>query len=240
MPDRHARMWREFGPAYLLDVPLEGDGRGTTIDSSYRLDREGTFGRTAPLIVEIGSGAGDMAVAGALAHPEWDFLAFEVWRPGVAHSIVKAAPHGLTNLRFVVADASQALPIMLPAMSVHEIWTFFPDPWPKNKHHKRRLIQSEFASEMGELLEDGGAWRLATDWADYAWQIRDVIEECPTLLNPYAGRLADPGDPQVDPRGEHGGFAPRFPLRPTTRFERRGEAVDRVIRDVVAERVTRQ
>lgn len=230
MPDRHERAMEQHGQTYVLDLPL--NGTDTTLDSGYRFDAASTFGRTAPLVVEIGSGAGDCVVHAAAERPDLDFLAFEVWLPGVAHTVTKAVAAGVTNLRIAVADAAWSLPVMCAPGSLHEVWTFFPDPWPKTKHHKRRMVQPKVALDIAELLEPGGSWRLATDWADYAWQMRDVVEDCPAFLNPHAGSLADPGDPQVDPEGQRGGFAPRFELRPITRFERKGLKVDRVVRDL--------
>jgi tRNA (guanine-N7-)-methyltransferase len=235
MADRHHRALAEHGPAYLLDVPLVGEG--TTVEPDFRLDVATAFGRQAPLVVEIGSGGGDCVVHAAGQHPDRNFLAIEVWVPGVAQTIAKCVHEGVDNVRLICADAAQALPTMLGPASVREVWTFFPDPWPKKKHHKRRLVQPEFADKIAGLLEPQGNWRLATDWADYAWQIRDVVEGCAGLTNPYAGRLADPGDVDVDPRGDHGGFAPRFEGRVETRFERKGVAVGRVVRDVVGMKV---
>lgn len=234
MADRHRRALTEHGPHFLLDVPLVG--AGTTVEEDFRLDVADAFGRTAPLVVEIGSGGGDCVVHAARRHPDWDFLAVEVWVPGVAQTIAKSVHEGVDNLRLICADAAQALPSMLAPASVREIWTFFPDPWPKLKHHKRRLVQPAFADQVADLLEPEGNWRLATDWADYAWQMRDVIEGCSGLVNPYAGRLADPGDGEVDPEGDRGGFAPRFDGRVETRFERKGRKVGRIVRDVLATR----
>lgn len=236
MPRGHARALRESGERYLLPVPLPGTG--TAVDPAFRLDVPQVFGRRAPLVVEVGSGGGDAIVHGAQQHPQWDFLAFEVWEPGIAHTVHKAAPLGLANLRLVQADAAQALAFILEPGSVHEVWTFFPDPWPKSKHHKRRLVQAGFALTVARLLEPGGCWRLATDWADYAWQIRTVVEDCPLLANPYRGRLAYPGDVHRDPAGDRGGFAPRFDGRVPTRFERKGERDGRPVRDVLARRVS--
>lgn len=230
MPERHERAMAQHGDFYVLDLPL--NGTDTTLDPSYRFDREAAFGRRAPLIVEIGSGSGDAVVHAAQQLPDTDFLAFEVWRPGVAHTIAKAVDAGVRNLRVAIADAAWSLPLMMEPGSLAEVWTFFPDPWPKKKHHKRRLVQPEFAAQVAELLVPGGSWRLATDWADYAWQMRTVAEDCPAFDNPHRGRLADPGDVDVDPEGDRGGFAPRFELRPITRFEKKGLAVDRIVRDV--------
>lgn len=237
MAERHHRALDEHGPHYLLGVPLVGSG--TTVEPDFRLDVAGVFGRTAPLVVEIGSGSGDCVVHAARQQPDHDFLAIEVWLPGVAQTIAKCVHEGVDNVRLICADAAQALPTMLGPASVREGWTFFPDPWPKKKHHKRRLVQPEFADQMASLLQPEGNWRLATDWADYAWQIRDVVEGCDGLVNPYAGRLADPGDAALDPRGDHGGFAPRFDGRVETRFERKGRAAGRIVRDVLAIRPAR-
>ncbi|WP_460466578.1 tRNA (guanosine(46)-N7)-methyltransferase TrmB [Calidifontibacter terrae] len=230
MPERHEKVMVDHGPTYVLDLPL--NGTDTALVADYHFDRAEAFGREAPLIVEIGSGAGDCVVHAAAARPDLDFLAFEVWRPGVAHTIAKAVAAEVTNLRIAIADAAWSLPLMMEPGSLHEVWTFFPDPWPKKKHHKRRMVQPKFALQIAELLEPLGSWRLATDWADYAWQMRDVVEDCPELVNPHAGRLADPGDPEVDPAGNRGGFAPRFELRPITRFEGKGLRVNRVVRDL--------
>lgn len=210
--------------------------QGTTIESDRVLDHRSAFGRVAPLIVEIGGGAGDCIVEAAAAQPELDFLGIEVWRPGVAQTIAKAVHRQVTNLRLVQADALPAVQTFLAQGSVQEVWTFFPDPWPKTKHHKRRLVQDGFADAVARVLVDGGVWRLASDWADYAWQLRDVAEGNALLQNPHQGRLAAPGDQERDPAGARGGFAPRFDGRVMTRFERKGLAADRIVRDVMVVR----
>ena len=236
MPQRHHRALQNHSQAYLLDVPMDG----TTVAAGAPFDQLAAFGRRAPLVVEVGGGAGDCIVAAAAADPGRDFLGIEVWRPGIAQTVAKAAHAGVENLRLLPADALPTVRDFLPAGAVDELWTFFPDPWPKTKHHKRRLVQAEFAAVVARVLVDGGSWRLASDWADYAWQIRDVVEGDPDFENPYRGRLADPGDGEVDPRGEHGGFAPRFDGRVMTRFERKGLQADRIIRDVHVRRIPRE
>lgn len=118
---------------------------------------------------------------------------------------------------------------------ISELWTFFADPWPKTRHKKRRLVAPEFAGIAAALLVDEGLWRLATDWADYAWQMRDVIESTPGLENVYAGERPD----EDDPAGLRGGFAPRFPGRVRTAFERRAGREGREVRDLCARRVAR-
>ena len=171
-------------------------------------------------------------VLSASAHPERDFLALEVWVPGIAKLISKAVEADVDNIRVIEADAAQALPIMLGDASLDEVWTFFPDPWRKARHRKRRLVSDNFALEIGRLLRDGGVWRLATDWDDYAWQMRDVIEACELFENPHAGERPDPEDPQP----ERGGFAPRFEGRVVTHFETRGIDAGRHAHDIVGVR----
>lgn len=236
MPERHHRALENHSDTYLLDVPMDG----TAVAAGVPFDQVAAFGRRAPLVVEIGGGAGDCIVAAAAASPDRDFLGIEVWRPGIAQTIAKAAHAGVTNLRLLPADALPAVRDFLPEAGIDEVWTFFPDPWPKTKHHKRRLVQPEFAAVVARVLVDSGSWRLASDWADYAWQIRDVVEGNREFENLHAGRLADSGDVEVDPRADHGGFAPRFDGRVMTRFERKGLTADRIIRDVHVRRNPRE
>ena len=159
------------------------------------------FGRTAPLIVEIGSGVGEATAALAAARPTYDVLGFEVWRPGVADTFFQLEKSGATNVRMIGVDAVWSLEHLLGPDSVAELWTFFPDPWPKKKHHRRRLVGPAFAALAASRLEPGGLWRLATDWADYAEQIDEVLSAEPRL---------------------EGGRSERWAERPPTRFERRG------------------
>lgn len=226
-PERE-KMLAEKGAQYVVEMARTDDS--TTIPDGFVFDQEKLFGRMAPLIVEIGPGGGEQLVSAAEAHPEWDFLAFEVWRPGIAKLVARAASRGVRNIRILEADAADGFRRALPAGSVQEVWTFFPDPWPKRRHKKRRLVDPEFAEVVARVLQEGGRWRLATDWADYAWQMRTVIEGSPSLVNPHAGARPDPEDPEP----ERGGFAPRYPGRLLTRFERRGREAGRSVRDVTA------
>lgn len=219
MPPRHHRALAEHGHAYLIDVPLLG--HGSTVVPGRRLDLAEHFGRSAPVIVEIGSGAGDCVVAAAAQQPEVDFLALEVWRPGLAQTIAKAVHAGVRNIRLIEADAAQALGELVAPGALREVWTFFPDPWPKKKHHKRRLVTPEFAEVVATALEPGGVWRLATDWEDYAWQMLEVVQAAPSLDAPHAARE---------------GFSPRFEGRVMTRFELKAVRAGREIRDVAAVR----
>lgn len=234
MPERHHRAMSDHADAYVIDVPRK-PGSTEPIDG-YRVDVEAEFGRVAPLIVEIGSGAGDQIVHAAKENPGTNYIALEVWRPGIAQTISKAVHDGVTNVRLIEIDASEALDRLFEPGTVDEVWTFFPDPWPKSKHHKRRLVQLHFAEVVADVLKADGTWRLATDWADYAWHMRDVVEDSPRFTNPHAGRLADARDVDVDPHGDRGGFAPRFEGRTMTRFESKGVKVDRIVRDLAVKR----
>lgn len=211
--------------SFMVDVP-RGAGK-TTVAEDYRLNVEELFGRNAPLYVEIGPGRGEQVVSFAKKHPEINFLVFEVWQPGLARLVTSAAEVGLSNIRAIEADAQVALPVLLQSASIREIWTFFPDPWRKARHHKRRLVEAGFAATVADLLEDGGIWRLATDWENYAEQMLEVLHESTELENPYMDAGGRPD------------FAPRFSGRTLTHFETRGHEAGRESRDLVAVRLPR-
>ncbi|WP_277063926.1 tRNA (guanosine(46)-N7)-methyltransferase TrmB [Schaalia cardiffensis] len=234
LPANLQRTWDEHASHYVIEVER---GLGyTTVADSVHFDPEKLFGRRSPLTIEIGSGTGEQIVEAARTHPDRDYLAFEVWVPGIAKLISKAVGAGVENIRVVEADAQLALPIVFDEAIVQEVWTFFPDPWRKARHHKRRLVSADFAPEVARVLEDGGLWRLATDWDDYAWQMRDVIEGCELFENPYEGERPDPNDPEP----LRGGFAPRFSGRVVTHFETRGIDAGRSAHDLVAVRLPRE
>jgi tRNA (guanine-N7-)-methyltransferase len=174
------------------------------------------FGREAPMIVEIGSGIGEATAALAPARAAYDVLAFEVWRPGVADGLARVAESGATNVRFCSVDAVWSMEHLFGNGEIAELWTFFPDPWHKKKHHKRRLVTPAFAGLATSRLAPGATWRLATDWADYAEQMVEVLDDEPGL---------------------RGGVVPRWEERPVTKFERKGLAAGRTITDLAYERV---
>ena len=234
LPPNLARTWDAHAERYVIE-PRRGIGY-TTVAEDFRLDPVELFGRSAPLTVEIGSGTGEQIVAAAAAHPDRDYLALEVWVPGIAKLVSKAVEACVDNIRVLEADVAQALPIMLGDACLDEVWTFFPDPWRKARHRKRRLVSDAFALQVARVLRDGGVWRLATDWDDYAWQMRDVIEACPLFENPYVGQRPDPEDPEP----ERGGFAPRYEGRVVTHFETRGIDAGRRAHDIVGVRVPRK
>lgn len=234
LPVNLARTWEAHAGRYVIE-PRRGVGY-TTVADDFHLDAEELFGRQAPLTLEIGSGTGEQIVAAAAANPDRDYLALEVWVPGIAKLISKAVDAGVDNIRVLEADVAQALPIMLGDACLDEVWTFFPDPWRKARHRKRRLVSGEFALQVARVLRDGGVWRLATDWDDYAWHMRDVIEGCPLFENPYVGQRPDPEDPEA----ERGGFAPRYEGRVVTHFETRGIDAGRRVHDIVGVRLPRE
>lgn len=175
------------------------------------------FGRSAPLIVEIGSGVGEATAALAAQRPDCNVLALEVWRPGMAATLGLLGERGVSNVRLCGVDAAWALRHQIGPGSLQELWTFFPDPWPKTKHHKRRLISRSFATLAASRLAPGGTWRLATDWASYAEQMVAVLSREPTLS---------------------GGQVERWVDRPVTKFERKGLAAEREIVDLAYRRAT--
>jgi len=176
------------------------------------------FGRRSPLIVEVGCGVGEATAVLAAARPAYDVLALEVWRPGVASTLERLAEAGVTNVRLCGVDAVWSLEHLVVEDSLAELWTFFPDPWPKTRHHKRRLVTPRFARLAATRLAPGAWWRLATDWADYAQQMVDVLDDEPWL---------------------EGGRVERWADRPVTRFERKGLAAGREITDLAYRRAPR-
>lgn len=186
---------------------------GVPVDGAA-LDLVRLFGRSAPVVLEIGSGTGEATAALAAADPERDVLAVDVHTPGVASLLRLAERAGLTNVRVAEGDALVVLRDMLPPGSLDEVRVLFPDPWPKARHHKRRLVQPPFAALVAARLREGGRLHVATDWPDYAEQVLDVVAADPHLS---------------------GGVVPR-PARPVTRFEARAHAAARPVADVVAVR----
>ena len=174
------------------------------------------FGREAPRIVEIGSGVGEATAVLAASRPDHDVVALEVWRPGVAHTLGLLGEAGADNVRLLSVDAVWGLEHLFGPGELAEIWTFFPDPWPKKRHHKRRLVTPGFAALAASRLRPGGLWRLATDWAEYADRMCSVLD----------------GEPHLE-----GGPVERWAERPVTKFERKGLDADRVITDLAYRKV---
>jgi tRNA (guanine-N7-)-methyltransferase len=179
------------------------------------LDFKALFGREAPVVVEIGSGMGETTARIAAENPESDYVAIEVHAPGVGSLLRRVDEEGLTNVRVVQHDAFEVLRDMVPAGSLAGIHVFFPDPWPKKRHHKRRLVQPAFAELAASRLARGGRLHVATDWQEYADQILAVLSVVPGLTNTAAG------------------FAPRPAWRPETKFEQRGRRLGHGVWDVL-------
>lgn len=187
------------------------------------IDFAAAFGRAAPVAVEIGFGNGDALARQAAAHPEIDYLGIEVHRPGVGRLLARVAAEGLANVRVVCADAKEILARHVPDDSLAAVYVLFPDPWPKKRHHKRRLVQPDFVQLVRHKLKPGGVLHLATDWEDYAQQMMAVLSQTPGLEN-----LAGPGN-----------YAERPTERPLTRFERRGRRLGHGVRDLCFRRALR-
>ncbi len=182
------------------------------------LDLDTVFGRKAARVLEIGFGMGTATVAIAEADPDRDFLGVEVHSPGIGALLKLIEEKGLRNVRVVQHDAVEVVRDMLPPASLRGVHVFFPDPWPKTRHHKRRLLQAEFVALLASRLEPGGYLHVATDWQDYAQHILEVLSAEKGLRN------------------RHAGFAPRPDHRPLTGFELKGLGKGHGVWDVLFER----
>lgn len=188
---------------------------GVTADGVIDLDD--LFGRHAPRTLEIGFGNGASLAQMAAAAPEQDFLGIEVHRPGVGHLLLEIEQRELTNVRVICADAVEILERHLAPASLDRVLLFFPDPWPKKRHHKRRILQPQFVALIHDRLKPGGIFHMATDWQHYAEQMLEVMEAAPGFIN-SAGR---------------GQYAPKPEYRPETKFERRGLRLGHGVWDLV-------
>ena len=183
------------------------------------LDLDAEFGRPAPKLLEIGFGMGETTATIAAAHPEKDYLGIEVHTPGVGSLLKLIAERGLGNVRVIQHDAVEVLKNMIHPASLDGVHIFFPDPWPKLRHHKRRLIQPPFVALLSERLRPGGYLHVATDWAHYAEQVLAVLAAESRLENTVQG------------------YAPRPDYRPLTKFEQRGLRLGHAVHDIIFRRV---
>jgi tRNA (guanine-N7-)-methyltransferase len=183
-------------------------------------DAAALFGREAPLVLDIGCGMGEATAAMAAADPARDYLGVDVHTPGLGNLLVLAVDRaGLANVRAARGDAVELLRDLMKPGALDAIHVFFPDPWPKAKHHKRRLIRPDIVALMRDRLRVGGVLHCATDWTEYAEHMLEVLS-------------ADPGL-----RNRHDGFTPRPPSRPVTKFERRALQAGRPVSDLIFARV---
>ncbi|MBN2700407.1 MAG: tRNA (guanosine(46)-N7)-methyltransferase TrmB [Methylothermaceae bacterium] len=176
------------------------------------LTPETTFSRPAPLILEIGFGNGESLLQMAVQYPGFNYLGIEVHRPGVGRLFLGLSEHGLENVRVYHADAVEVLQSCLAEETLDRINIFFPDPWPKKRHHKRRLIQPDFVALLASRLKSGGLLHLATDWPDYAEHMRTVLAASPAFQTTEPDRLTPP--------------------RPLTKYERRGRRLGHPVQDL--------
>jgi len=183
------------------------------------LDPAVLFGRDAPTVLEIGFGMGAATAAIATARPDIDFLGVEVHAPGVGALLRRIDADGLMNLRIVEHDAVEVVERMIAPASLAGVLVWFPDPWHKARHHKRRLIQPAFVATLAERLAPGGFVHCATDWEDYAVQMLEVLDAEPSLVNTAGAGYATPDDPLL--------------TRPTTKFELRGKRLGHDVWDLV-------
>jgi tRNA (guanine-N7-)-methyltransferase len=182
------------------------------------IDFAAAFGRAATRVLEIGFGMGETTAEIARALPDCDFLAVDVHGPGVGSLLKRIEAQGIGNVRVVQHDAVEVIEHMIPPESLDAIHVFFPDPWPKKRHHKRRLLQPAFVHALALRLRPGGRLHVATDWDDYAAAMLATLAAEPLLVNTAVG------------------YAERPAYRPVTKFERRGRALGHVVRDLVFER----
>jgi tRNA (guanine-N7-)-methyltransferase len=203
---RQGRITQAQRRAYAELLPVYGVPFSTT-----RLDLDALFGRAAPKILEIGFGMGDTTAAIAQEHPENDYLGVEVHTPGVGSLLGRIADARLTNVRIIQHDAVEVLEHMIATGALDGVNLFFPDPWPKKRHHKRRLIQPPFVALLASRMKTGAVLHACTDWEDYAQQMREVLAGEPALADAAGGRAS----------------------RPQTKFERRGLDLGHRVSDLV-------
>jgi len=220
------RAWRELWPRFGIEY------------RAAQLDLDKLFGRTAPRVLEIGFGTGDALLAYAQLHPEHDCIGIEVHPPGVGHLLLKIQEADLRNVRVLCHDAVEVLAQCLPPQSLDEAHIFFPDPWHKKRHHKRRLIQTPFVDLLARTIKPHGTLLLGTDWQDYAEQMLAVMNAHPQFEN-LANRKRTANDqyPTTSSPEAPSGFVARPTHRPLTRFERRGQRLGHGVWDLAFRKV---
>ena len=206
MGSGQVRALAELGPLFSLPY------------AAHPMDWDAVFGRQAPRVLEIGFGMGQATAQIAAARPELDFIGVEVHEAGVGALLREIGERGLSNLRIVQHDAVEVLRHMLAPASLAGVHVFFPDPWHKKRHHKRRLIQPALVDLLASRLAPGGWLHCATDWQDYAEQMLAVLGDCPALVNTAEG------------------YAPRPEMRPLTKFEARGLRLGHGVWDLLFQR----
>lgn len=209
MTEAQQRAFETLWPRYGLNLDVR------------QLDLSELFGNQQPVTLEIGFGNGEALAQQALNHPERNFLGVEVHSPGVGHLMIRLAEQESSNVRILQCDAMELLRHQLPAGSLSAVLLFFPDPWHKKRHHKRRIVRPEFTQLVHRALLPGGLLHMATDWEDYAHHMMQTLSDHPGFLN-----LAGEGQ-----------FSPRPEDRPLTKFEQRGQRLGHGVWDLLFERL---
>ncbi len=199
----------ELSPKYALEI-----------NELTPIDFNAAFGREAPLVVEVGFGMGKSFIEMAAHDPERNYLGIEVHPPGVGACLMQIEEQGLHNVRVIRHDAYEIFRHCVAAQSIDILQIFFPDPWPKARHHKRRLINAEFIDLIRPLMKMGGEVRMATDWQEYAEEMLALFSQAPGFVN----------------TATDGGYIPRPQWRPLTKFEQRGERLGHGVWDLVFKR----
>lgn len=194
LTESQKRALEDLGPEYLVE------------HAANLLSFSDLFGRDAPVVLEIGFGNGETLVEQAAGNPDKNFVGIEVHEPGVGHCLLKAEAVGIGNLRVIMHDAVEVLTDQVPPASLDRLNLYFPDPWPKKRHHKRRIVQDAFVELVADRLRDGGTLNIATDWDNYAEHIDEVLSRSARFS--CVERRAHDGEAPLD--------------RPQTKFERRG------------------
>jgi len=191
---------------------------GLSAEHEFKLAQ--AFDRSAPLTLEIGFGNGSSLARMATDDPQSDFIGIEVHRPGVGHLLIELDRQALDNVRILCHDAVEVLDRCIPDASLDRVLLFFPDPWPKRKHHKRRIVQPDFVARIARKLKTGGHFHMATDWEHYAEHMLKIMQSTTDFVNCDAA----------------GGYSKRPGYRPVTKFERRGQRLGHGVRDLVYRR----
>lgn len=227
MPDKTESLKKRAIRSFVLRTGRMTVGQQEAYDTGWdqcglshedgMLDAMQVFGRSGPLVLEIGFGMGHSLLAMAEAAPETNFIGVEVHTPGVGKLIQGMQERGVDNIRIYRHDAVEVLRDCIPAQSLDTVQIFFPDPWHKRRHQKRRLIQANFLEQLRTHIKPGGLLHLATDWEDYAKQMMAILDVAPGYENCHGV----------------GQYAPRPESRPLTKFEKRGERLGHGVWDLL-------
>ena len=228
------KRYRRTVRSYVLRAGRVTEGQQRALDELWPvfgvetgdrvLDFAALFGNDRPVVMEIGFGDGEATWRMAESHPEENYLGIEVHKPGVGRLLLRIEEHGLQNVRIICDDAVDVLRSRVPEDSLDGVRIYFPDPWPKKRHHKRRIIQPSFVSLLAARMRSGGVLHLATDWEPYAEFMLEVMQQSPEFEN----------------LSQSGGYCARPEWRPLTKFEQRGERLGHKVADLLYRRRERE